>query len=332
VTAIPESLREALDDAVAQIPARELSRSVGILMDRYRSERVPPAPIIGSAVDAAAYAAYRMPATYAAVSAALTRFADLAAGFRPRSQLDIGGGTGAAIWAAAQVWPSLESVQVLERVPEVIELGRFLARTAADPAVRGATWRAAAIGPGLVLPEADLITMSYLLGELPAAGREPVITELAARAEAVALIEPGTPAGYRRVLAARQILIEAGLTVVAPCPHDLECPIAAGRDWCHFAARISRTALHRQLKSGALSYEDEKFSYLVATRARWPRAGSRIVRHPQLRKGAVTMTLCAAEPGLRTKTVFKREKEVYRQARDTRWGDAWPASRSRPRD
>jgi ribosomal protein RSM22 (predicted rRNA methylase) len=324
VAALPESLREALEDALAGIPARDLTRSVSFLIDRYRSELEAPVPILSSATDVAAYGAYRMPATYAAMCAALTQFAALAAGFEPRSQVDVGGGTGAAVWAAAQVWPSLESVEVLERVPKVIELGRLLARAAPGAAVRTASWRAFVVGPRPVLPEADLITMSYLLGELPAADREPVIRELAARAGAVALVEPGTPAGYRRVIAARQILIEAGLTVIAPCPHDLECPISAGRDWCHFAARINRTALHRQVKSGALSYEDEKFSYLVATRASWPRARSRVLRHPQLRKGAVTMTLCAAEPGLATETVFKRDKDLYRHARNAGWGDAWP--------
>lgn len=324
MAALPESLTEALEDALDGIPARELARSVSFLIDRYRSEREAPAPILATATDVAAYAAYRMPATYAAVRAALAQFAALASGFEPRSQVDVGGGTGAAIWAAAQVWPSLESVEVLERVPKVIELGRLLASAALAAGVRTASWRTFAVGPGPVLPEADLITVSYVLGELPAADREPLIRELAARAQAVALIEPGTPAGYQRVLAARQTLIEAGLTIIAPCPHDLDCPISAGQDWCHFAARINRTPLHRQLKSGALSYEDEKFSYLVATRTRWPQAQNRVLRHPQLRKGAVSMALCVAQPGLRTETVFKRDKDLYRQARKAGWGDAWP--------
>jgi ribosomal protein RSM22 (predicted rRNA methylase) len=330
VAALPESLIEALEEAVAEIPARDLHRSVSFLIDRYRSEREAPVPILASAADVAAYAAYRMPATYAAARAALTQFAALAPDFQPRTQVDVGGGTGAAIWAAAGVWPSLESVEVLERVPKVVELGQLLARAAPAAAVRTASWRTCAVGPGPVFPDADLITMSYLLGELAAADRDAVISELAARAPAVAVIEPGTPAGYQRVIAARQVLIEAGLTIVAPCPHDLQCPISAGRDWCHFAARINRTALHRQLKAGALSYEDEKFSYLIAARTRWPHAGNRILRHPQLRKGAVSMTLCATEPGLRTETVFKRDRDLYRQARNAGWGDAWPPGSPAP--
>lgn len=330
MAALPESLAEALEDVLAPIPARELTRSVSFLIDRYRSDQEAPAPILASEADVAAYAAYRMPATFAAACAALTQLAALAPDFRPRTQVDVGGGTGAAGWAAAQVWPSLESVVVLERVPKVIELGRLLAAAAPGAALRTASWRALTVGQGLILPAADLITMSYLLGELPTADREAVISELAARAQAVALIEPGTPAGYQRVIAARQTLIKAGMTITAPCPHDLGCPISAGRDWCHFAARINRTALHRQLKAGALSYEDEKFSYLVATRARWPHAQNRVLRHPRLRKGAVSMTLCTAEPGLRTETVFRRDKDLYRQARKAGWGDPWPPGGTSP--
>ncbi len=358
MAALPEQLLGALEEAVAGVPAAELSRSVTALIDRYRSDRPAPTPIIGSAAAAAAYAAYRMPATYAAASAALGQFATLAAGFRPRTQLDLGGGTGAAIWAAARLWPSLAEVRVLERSPEMLALGRQLAAAAPQAAVRSAAWQPLTIGapalradtalrhdtglradmpgppgapgaPGAPgLPEADLITMCYLLGELPAADREPVLTELAVRGQAVALIEPGTPAGYRRVLAARQLLIEAGLRIVAPCPHDLGCPVAGGRDWCHFAARTGRTALHRRLKSGALGYEDEKFSYLVAARTSWPRAGGRVLRHPRLAKGAVTLTRCAAEPGVATETVFKRDRELYRRARNTAWGDPWPPAGS----
>ena len=330
MSALPEGLSKALEDALDRIPARDLARSAGSLTDRYRSERPAPAPIITSATDAAAYAAYRMPATYAAATAALTQFAALAPGSSPRTQLDVGGGTGAAVWAAAGVWPELESVEVLERVPQVIELGRRLARTAPSAAVRGAAWRTFTLGPRPELPQADLITMSYVLGELVPADREAVVTELAERAGAVALIEPGTPAGYARVMAARQTLIGAGLTIVAPCPHDLDCPISPGRDWCHFAARINRTTLHRQLKNGALSYEDEKFSYLVASRARWPQARGRVLRHPQYRKGAVSLTVCTAEPGLAAQTVFKRDAARYRQARGAGWGDAWPPDGDQP--
>ncbi|HEY2550663.1 MAG TPA: small ribosomal subunit Rsm22 family protein [Streptosporangiaceae bacterium] len=326
MTGQPDSLRAALDAEVAGLQQRELARAVSDLTAGYRASsagRAAP-PVLSSATRALAYAAYRMPATFAAASAALGQLAVQAPGFRPVTHADVGGGTGAAAWAAAQVWPELARVQVLEREAAVIELGRRLARSASATALRDATWTRCVLGRDPAIPAADLITMCYLLGELTPAAAAAAVREAAAHGQAVVLIEPGTPDGYRRVLAARSALIEAGLTVAAPCPHDLDCPIVPGADWCHFAARLSRSSLHRKLKDSTLGHEDEKFSYVAATRDRWPAAASRIVRHPKLAKGAVTLSLCTEGPGLASRTVFRREAGTYRDARNAAWGDPWP--------
>jgi ribosomal protein RSM22 (predicted rRNA methylase) len=107
--------------------------------------------------------------------------------------------------------------------------------------------------------------------------------------------------------------------VVAPCPHQAACP----NDWCHFAARIGRTSVHRRLKGGELSYEDEKFSYVAAARDLSGGTPGRVVRRTQQRKGLVSLPLCTAEGVLRTELVSKRQGDRYRAARDVDWGDAW---------
>ncbi len=99
------------------------------------------------------------------------------------------------------------------------------------------------------------------------------------------IVEPGTPDGYARMIEARDRLIAAGFHVAAPCPHSAACPIVPGTDWCHFSARVSRSSLHRQIKGGTLAYEDEKFSYVAATRRPVTPAPARVVRKPQIRKG-----------------------------------------------
>ncbi|MGW4802438.1 small ribosomal subunit Rsm22 family protein, partial [Nonomuraea sp. NPDC004297] len=187
-----------------------------------------------------------------------------------------------------------------------------------------AAWRQASVGAGLDRPAADLVTMSYALGELPAADRPGVVGWLAGQAAMVIVIEPGTPAGYATVAAAREILAAQGRTIVAPCPHDGGCPIVPGRDWCHFSVRLPRTALHRRIKAGTLSFEDEKFSYVAAATGLWPRPAARVLRHPVKRKGVVSLRLCADGDGLREVIVSKRQGELYRRARDTDWGDPWP--------
>src|SRR4051812_9743684 len=104
-------------------PAEPLRLSVAKLIEAYRSERVPTAPIMGSPTDVAAYAAYRMPATFAAVRKALESL-DLA----PETQLDLGGGTGAAAWAAAAVFDSLVDITVVDQVGGALMFGAELAR------------------------------------------------------------------------------------------------------------------------------------------------------------------------------------------------------------
>jgi ribosomal protein RSM22 (predicted rRNA methylase) len=99
-----------------------------------------------------------------------------------------------------------------------------------------------------------------------------------------------------------------------------------GTDWCHFSARVSRSSLHRQVKGGSLPYEDEKFSYVAATRLPATPAPARVVRRPQIRKGQVLLDLCEPDEALRRRTVTKRHGALYRAARDADWGDTWPGA------
>jgi ribosomal protein RSM22 (predicted rRNA methylase) len=172
----------------------------------------------------------------------------------------------------------------------------------------------------------DLVTVSYMIGELAPAERPSLIDAAAAAAQsALVVAEPGTPEGYARIIETRGRLIAAGLTVLAPCPHNSACPII-GADWCHFAARVPRTSLHRQVKGGTLPYEDEKFAYVAAVRPAAVSAAPaphRVVRHPLIRKGQVLLDLCAADGALTRTTVTKRQGSAYRAARDTEWGDSW---------
>jgi ribosomal protein RSM22 (predicted rRNA methylase) len=134
------------------------------------------------------------------------------------------------------------------------------------------------------------------------------------------IVEPGTPAGYARILAVRRQLIASGAHVAAPCPHDGECPLAAP-DWCHFTQRLPRSRAHKQLKSAELPYEDEKFAYVALTRAPVARHPARVLAQPDVNKVEVTAKLCTAE-GLVIARIPRRAKGDYSAARRWRWGDA----------
>jgi ribosomal protein RSM22 (predicted rRNA methylase) len=325
VATLPDDLQSALDSALRRFPQQDLSRSVDRLISRYREGRAADAEVIlQSEVDVAAYAGYRMPATFAAVRAVFAEVAAVVPEFAPRTMVDVGGGTGAALWAAQDTWSSLVDLTVVEQAPHAVALGKRLVAGATGPALRGATWRHGLVDPGAPAPRADLVTLSYVLGELPERTRADAVRWLAREADTVVVIEPGTPAGYERIVAARDLLVELGLSLVAPCPHERECPIPRGRDWCHFTARLPRVGAHRLIKEGTLNFEDEKFSYVAASRTWSRRSANRVLRHPLKRKGMVVLRLCTGEGGLEDTTVSKRHGDLYREARDAKWGDEWP--------
>ncbi|MFI5767421.1 small ribosomal subunit Rsm22 family protein [Streptomyces sp. NPDC051658] len=318
-----EVLRAALAGLLDGLPPKQAAQAVERLIANYRGTTPTDAPVLRDRSDVAAYAAYRMPATFEAVRFALAALQEAAPDWTPATHTDIGGGTGAASWAVAGAWEGPRTT-VLDWAEPALALGRELAGLSGIPALRAAEWRRARIGAGLELAPTDLITVSYVLKELTADVRAALVDTAAAAAQAVVVVEPGTPDGYARIIEARDRLIAAGLSVAAPCPHSEACPIEPGTDWCHFSARVSRSSLHRQVKGGSLPYEDEKFSYVVATRFGTEPVRARVTRKPQIRKGQVLLDLCTRDEALRRATVTKRHGELYRAARDVAWGDAWP--------
>ncbi|MBO1333210.1 small ribosomal subunit Rsm22 family protein [Streptomyces sp. VRA16 Mangrove soil] len=318
-----DTLRNALAGLLEGLPPTQAARAVDRLIANYRGTTPTDAPILRDRADVAAYAAYRMPATFEAVRAALDALADAAPDWTPAGHLDLGGGTGAAVWAAYDVFPGPRPTTVLDWSEAALALGRELA--AADAGLKeSVSWQRARIGGPETPPEAALVTISYVLKELTEADRAAAV-DAAARAAtgAVVVIEPGTPDGYTRIIEARDRLIAAGFHIAAPCPHSAACPIVPGTDWCHFSARVSRSSLHRQVKGGSLAYEDEKFAYVAATRFAPEPAPARVVRRPQIRKGQVLLDLCEAEGALARTTVTKKHGARYKEARDADWGDAW---------
>ncbi|KAB1148642.1 rRNA methyltransferase [Streptomyces luteolifulvus] len=317
-----EALRTALATLLDGLPPKQAAQAVDRLIANYRGATPTDAPILRDRADVAAYAAYRMPATFEAVRSALDALAAAVPDWVPAGHVDVGGGTGAATWAVSATWDGTRPVTVLDWAEPALALGREIA--AARPALRDARWQRTRIGADLTLDRTDLVTVSYVLNELTAPDRDRLVDAAAAAAQTVVIVEAGTPDGYARVIEARDRLLAAGFHIAAPCPHSAACPIVPGTDWCHFSARVRRSSLHRQVKGGSLAYEDEKFSYVAATRLPVAPAPSRVVRRPQIRKGQVLLDLCEADEQLRRTTVTKRHGDLYKAARDADWGDAWP--------
>lgn len=323
---LPFELKTAIERETSSVHSG-LEAIVAGLSNRYRAGVA--GKLFHSHEEMLAYIAYRMPATFAAVSMALRQVKDRLLDWRPQSLLDAGCGPGTVMWAAASIWPSdFQRITLLEREKRMIQLGSRLASSSASSQVRNAHWHHVDLSAEWHSPPHDLVVASYVIGELTPDRAGRLIDKLwELTAGILLIIEPGTPEGFLRIRQARERLLAAEGRAVAPCPHNGLCPLDAN-DWCHFAQRVSRSRLHRASKSGTLSYEDEKFSFIAVSRMREMAASpitGRVVRHPQVRKGHIYVEACTAG-GIEKTVITRKNKEQFREARDLRWGSALPSS------
>lgn len=319
---LPNSLRLALSHELASVSQKQVAEAASNLSLRYRSRQpINNDSFLCSYADVQAYAAVRLPATFAALYAVLSAVRARKPTWQPHTMLDAGAGPGTAMWAASELWTELELVILLEREEAMIAFGKQLSTHARSPALQHAHWQKVDLLSQWSHAPCDLVTTSYVLGELDATKHAAYIAKLwSITGDTLVIIEPGTPVGFSHIRIARQQLIAAGAHILAPCPHALACPMV-NDDWCHFAQRITRTQLHRSAKQADLSYEDEKFSYIAVSRTPGTHIESRVIRHPQIRPGHIHLELCTPG-GLKNAVVTRKDKAAFRQARDLHWGDA----------
>ncbi len=316
---LPPALRAAIDRELAGASRRDLAERTAATTAAYRAGGTSAAAIRGRE-DAMAYALARLPATYAACAAVFGEALRIAPGFAPATLLDAGCGPGGGSWAAREAWPSLGDVTWLDASPPFLDLAR---RLAADSPLAGAGITRGDLTAG-GFPVADLVLASYALAEIAPPAQAQVVSGLwDACGGVLALVEPGTPAGYGRILAARDTLIAAGATILAPCPHHDACPLS-GTDWCHFSVRLARSRDHRLAKGAEVPFEDEKYAYLLAARphvAAGPRR-PRVLARPRAGKPGIELKLCGPD-GVEQRFVGKRDKPAHAIARRLDWGDAY---------
>jgi ribosomal protein RSM22 (predicted rRNA methylase) len=312
---LPRALRQAVDAALQGVSARDLALASDALSQRYRGEVRDGRFHVADDLAARAYLAARLPATYAAIRAALDAVAELRPEFTPRRLLDFGAGPGTALWAARDCWPELDAATLIEASASMRKFGAELA-PASD--VAQIDWRTDPPTSG----QSDLVTLAYVLDELDPAERRSLVEQLwSLTADTLLIVEPGTPAGWQRILDARAQLLEEGAQMIAPCPHAQACPLVAP-DWCHFARRVARSRAHLQAKNAEVPWEDEKFSYVAVSRILTALPEARVIASPRAGSGKVALKLCARDGAARGALITRRDGDRYKRARRLDWGDA----------
>lgn len=152
----------------------------------------------------------------------------------------------------------------------------------------------------------------------------------AARGPAYLLIvEPGSKAASRQLLATREILrADPKLRILLPCLSNRPCgALARPEDWCHEETACSFPAWHEALGEAAgLRKEALIFSYLVAGDAHsapeiWPADAARAVSQRLERKGQVECWFCFPEGKQAARVQYSKKTAANESFLDVRRGE-----------
>ncbi len=292
---------------------KDLSLSYDQMSHRYRSKGLIHQGFITDG-ELLAYIIARLPATYAAIVQVLNQ---LPKEMVFTSLLDLGAGPGTATFAALSEIQTLQKATLIEQDTRMSILSQHFLESRGSASF-------SCLQQDLKKPLSnqahDLVVLSYVLNEHPLLQQYKILEQAWQNTQkALVILMPGTPHHFQNLLSIRQWLIDNKATIVAPCPNHQQCPLQDKDDWCHFSVRVHRTQNHRRVKKADLSYEDEKYSYLIASKEIYPQH-SRIIRPPLHRSNHTIIDVC--EDGKIQRHIFsKRNKEAYKIAQNLQWGD-----------
>lgn len=313
---IPELLEKAIEIELNLVKISELKQFASKLSAKYMYQKRTGETLLNTEVEALAYSIMRMPATYGAVYTALKDILERIS-FNIQSVLDIGAGTGAATWAISELLKT-NNIQCIEREKVMIKLGKAL--MSQNTKLKDVLWEDMDIVKDNINFKADLVVTSYMLNEIKPEERKMVIDKLIKSTNYIVLIlEPGTPEGFKNIKEVQKIAIDNGLSIIAPCTFQGVCQLPQD-DWCHSIVRIERTKIHKLLKSADLPYEDEKFSYIAISKENCDNSGTRILRHPIIEKGKITLKVCH-NGNIEEMVITKKNKETFKNIKKKKCGD-----------
>jgi len=161
------------------------------------------------------------------------------------------------------------------------------------------------------------------------------------------VIEPGSPKGFRFIHDLRQWVINkprSDASIIAPCPHHMECPIAPKtNNWCHFSQlsnKWEKSVFPRP--SSEKPIHNEKFCYLAVKKGKTAnevyKTGEeaktneeksffweRILR-PVIKKHKHSIIdICTTEGKFERRIISKSHGTLggYKTSKKLHWGDLW---------
>lgn len=255
--------------------------------------------------------------------------------YKPRSFFDFGSGVGTGTWAINTLWKQhIFEYFCVDTSSHMHDLARLILCGGKENVV--IPYRAyfqRQFLPASSNIDYDIVLSAYSLFELPdmKSRLETIQTLWNKTKDYLVVVEQGTNAGFQAVNEARDFVLniskesENAGYVFSPCPNDNVCPRYLEHETpCNFLMKYESLPIVEKSQVYA-----DLFSYVILKKGKrppedpqWPR----IVRAPLVRSGHTICRLCTAQGELK-EIVFsksKYDKNTYRCARSSNWGDELP--------
>ena len=298
----PKNIEEKVLELIDGQKLKSLKEKRENLTAKYKEHSGQSKSLIETSDDSLIYAVSRMPATYVVLSSLLNTLARQGLIGEIKRAFDVGSGTGAG-WFAIKDYDETVDCTMFERDKNMADVAKKL--TDVQP-IRFDLLK------DNIEQSADLVLSSYVLSELAESDRIFAARKLAKISNKYLLIvDTGTPKTYEDFMKLVPVFEKEGFFVVAPCKTK-RCLLE--NDYCQFFARVERSAILRASKGADLSYEDEKYFYLLLSKEKIEAQGDRVIRRPRFAPNLVEHTLCSSD-GVNKKVYTKREKELFKKAK-----------------
>ncbi len=284
---------------------------------KYREENINSGSVVNNDKQALSYVASRMNETSIIVDKVLKTIFQVVDKSEVESVLDLGSGTGSVLWALENFFSNI-NITAVEREKCMQKYAKVLCKSlnlnieyVLQDVLSKETNN---------LSNCDLVIESFMLNEMAEKDSYKALDLMINKANKyILLVEPGTPKSYQKMMQIRDCVVAKNLKVLLPCTHCKKCPLI--NDYCNFTVRLNRSKFLKNIKGGALGYEDEKYFYLLLSKQDIKNVENMVIRKPIVRKSCIDLKLCNNGGKVNNITITKKDKENYSKAKKIKHGD-----------
>ena len=307
---LPSNIRQKIDEIIASNKQVNLKNVQKNLTEKYKTKSGQGKSLIESKNDSLLYSISRMPATFSVINSLLNQLKNQGLLGDINSAFDVGSGTGAGYFALKEFDEKIK-VSLFERdifMTEIFDMFKTGEKVQKFDLVKDE-----------ISQKADLVLTSYVLSELSSEQRKSALKKLLDMTENYLLIiDTGTPKVWQEMMELKMLAKSLDANILAPCMCD-ECLLKD--DYCQFFARVERSSMHKMVKDATLSYEDEKYFYLlISKKEKLSLDKNRVIRRPVIKTNLVGLVLCSKN-GVEKHDFSKKNKENFKLAKKSKIND-----------